>query len=198
MAFATATTLAFAGPLFITALSVPILRSRVGVVRWAAVSLGFVGIIMVLRPGTEIFTAVAIFPVIAAFGYALSSVLVKLFDDTSSTAKINLYTTITTLACSSALVVVTASWQPIASTTDWFWLFAMGMAGGFAVFSMIAAYRLTEPGNLSPFEYFGIPFSFILGWVIFDETPFGTLFPGVLLIVGGGLLIVFRERQLNQ
>ncbi len=64
-----------------------------------------------------------------------------------------------------------------------------------AVFSLIAAYRLTLPSNLSPFEYFGIPFSFVIGWVVFGEAPFERLIPGVFLIVGGGLLIFWRERR---
>ena len=60
---------------------------------------------------------------------------------------------------------------------------------------MISAYRLARPSSLSPFEYFGIPFAFILGWFFFDEAPFGRLIPGVFLIVGGGLLIAWRERR---
>ena len=70
----------------------------------------------------------------------------------------------------------------------------MGGVGGTAVFLLISAYRMADPSSLSPFEYFGIPFSFMLGWVFFNETPFDSLFPGVLLIVGGGLLVVWRER----
>ncbi|MBX2870112.1 MAG: DMT family transporter [Acidiferrobacterales bacterium] len=195
MEFATATTLAFAGPLFITALSVPILKAQVGWARWLAVSIGFVGIIMVMRPSQSALQLLAALPLAAAFGYALSSVLVRLFDTSASTAKINLYTTLATLTCSVALAWWTGSFEPVASLRDWMWFFAMGMAGGFAVFCMIIAYRLTQPGNLSPFEYFGIPFSFIIGWVFFEEAPYGTLFPGVLLIIGGGLLIVWREKR---
>ncbi|MDP7179336.1 MAG: hypothetical protein QF749_13715, partial [Verrucomicrobiota bacterium] len=58
------------------------------------------------------------------------------------------------------------------------------------------AYRSAQPSSLSPFEYFGIPFSFVLGWIFFAETPFEKLFPGVILIVGGGFLIIWRERRL--
>ena len=63
-----------------------------------------------------------------------------------------------------------------------------------AVFLLISAYRMADPSSLSPFEYFGIPFSFLLGWVFFNEAPFDSLFPGVLFIVAGGLLVVWRER----
>ena len=195
MEFATASTLAFAGPLFITTLSVPILGHHVGLVRWLAVLVGFSGIVLVMQPGGDVFQTVAILPVVAAFGYGLSSVLVKLFDDGASTALINLHTTLVTLACSSLLMVGLDLYQPFASITDWMWMLAMGIAGGFAVFTMIAAYRLTQPSNLSPFEYFGIPFSFIIGWVFFAEAPFSKLFPGAFLIAAGGLLIVWRERR---
>ena len=196
MELATASTLAFAGPLFITALSVPILGHRVGLVRWAAVIIGFVGIVWVMRPGSDVFSAVALLPVLAAFGYGLSSVLVKRFDDRHHTALINLYTTIATLVFSTLLMVSIDGYQPVASGEDWLLFLCTGMVGGVAVFCLIVAYRLTEPGNLSPFEYFGIPFSFAIGYFLFDEAPFNTLLPGVFLIVGGGLLIVWRERRL--
>jgi len=195
MELATASTLAFAGPLFITALSVPILRSQVGWIRWTAVVIGFVGIVMVMRPGSGLFSTTALLPVVAAFGYGLSSVLVKLFDSRAHTALINLYTTVVTLICSSILVVVLDGYSPIQSAQDWSMMVSTGLVGGVAVFCLIVAYRLTEPGNLSPFEYFGIPFSFAIGYLIFDEAPIGTLMPGVLFIVGGGLLIVWRERR---
>lgn len=197
MELATASTLAFAGPLFITALSVPILGHRVGWVRWLAVIIGFAGIVLVMRPGGDLFRPVALLPVVAAFGYGVSSVLVKLFDDHEPTALINLYTTFGTLLCSTLLMVVLDGHVPVQSSGDWILLISMGLFGGVAIFCLIVAYRLTQPGNLSPFEYFGIPFSFAIGYFLFDEAPFGTLMPGVLFIVGGGLLIVWRERRLG-
>ena len=56
---------------------------------------------------------------------------------------------------------------------------------------------MTEPSNLAPFTYFGIPIAFALGWLFFAEAPVDDLFPGALLLVGGGLLIIFRERRLS-
>ena len=196
MEFATASTLAFAGPMFITALSVPILKAQVGWMRWMAVVIGFIGIVLVMQPtGSEVFDKAAFLPVVAAFGYALSSVLVRMFDESAPTALINLYTTLAALACSTLLMFSLDSYQPIQSATDWLWMVALGMVGGMAVFCLIVAYRLTQPSNLSPFEYFGIPFSFAIGYLFFDEAPVGKLFPGVILIVAGGLLIVWREKR---
>ena len=99
---------------------------------------------------------------------------------------------------SGILMFATTGYISVTSVTDWIWLIAMGSVGSFAVLSMSSAYRLTVPGNLSPFEYFGIPFSFMLGWIFFDETPFGKLFPGVILVVAGGLLIAWRERRKSE
>ena len=196
--FATATTLAFMGPIFITVLSIPLLKHSVGLWRWAAVTIGFIGVLLVMRPGSDVFTLYALLPICASFGYSLSTVSVRLLDDHVPTATINMYASIGALIGSTTVLFSTTGYIPIESTTDWVWLLAMGTVGGFAVLSMITAYRLTKPGNLSPFEYFGIPFSFVLGWMFFDEMPFGKLFPGVLFIVAGGLLIAWRERRNNR
>ena len=69
--------------------------------------------------------------------------------------------------------------------------------GGCAVLLLITSFRMTEQSNLAPFSYFGIPIAFVLGWVFFDEAPWSDLFPGALLIVAGGLMIIWRERQLG-
>ena len=193
LALATASTLAFAGPLFVAALSVPLLGDRVGLWRWLAVAAGFTGVVLILRPGSDAFTAYALLPIGAALGYALSTVSVRLITDPVSSATINLYGHVGALICSTAFMFATSGYQPVASLEDWLWIVAMGTAGGFGVLLLVMAYRRTEPSNLAPFDFFGIPFAFALGWIFFDETPFDTLFPGVILIVIGGLVIFWRE-----
>ena len=192
--FATASTLAFAGPLFVTTLSIPILGHRVGPWQWAAVAVGFVGILLIMRPGSDIFTIYALLPLGAAFGYALTSVSVRLIDQSVPSVTINLYSTTGAVFGTAVLMALTSGYTPVTSMEDWLFLVAMGTVGGLAVLAMIMSYRLTLPSNLAPFEYFGIPFAFFLGWYFFDEAPFQTLFPGVLFIVAGGMLIVWRER----
>ena len=192
---ATATTLAFAGPLFVTTLSIPMLGHRVGWWRTLAVVLGFIGVVMVMRPGSDAFTVVALLPIAAAFFYALASLSSRFFDEDVSTALISIYASTGALICALVLLLTVGQWTPMTQLTDWFWFMAMGTAGGMAVFLLISAYRMSDPSSLSPFEYFGIPFSFLLGWFFFGEAPFDSLFPGVMLIVGGGLLVVWRERK---
>jgi len=195
MEFAIATSIAFAGPLIITALSVPLLGHRVGLWRWLAVLIGFFGVMLVLCPTSESFTWYAVLPLCAAFAYASVSITARLFDETVQTALINLYSNVGALVGSVGLVIVIGGYVNVGTVDDWIWLVIMGIAGGLAVFCLISAYRLADPSSLSPFEYFGIPFSFCLGWIFFSESPFDQLIPGVFLIVGGGLIIVWREHS---
>ena len=191
--FATAVAIVFAGPFFVTLLSIPILGHRVRVWRWLAVLIGFTGVLLVIRPAADSFTWYALLPLCAALGFASTSVTSQLFDKTIPTALINLYANVASLIGTFALVLLTTGFVPIVEFEHWLWIGVMGLAGGLASFCMISAYRLAEPSSLSPFEYFGIPFSFFLGWYFFAEAPLDRLIPGVFLIIGGGLLIIWRE-----
>ena len=196
MQLATATTLAFSGPLFVTMLSIPLLRHTVGVWRTLAVFIGFFGVVLVMQPGQDAFSWVAILPIGAAFFYALTSLSSRFFDDDVPTALMSIYASIGAMAVSVVFAAVNGDWIMPASLSAWLWFIAMGAAGGVAVLLFITAYRMNDPSSLAPFEYFGIPFSFTLGWVFFNEAPFESLVPGVFFIVGGGWLVLWRERKL--
>ena len=195
MELATASTLTFIGPVFITLLSIPILGHRVGGWRLLAVLTGFAGVLLIMSPGSEVFTPYSLLPLGAALGYSLSTVCVRLVDDDVPTPLINMYASVGALAGALGILLSTTGYQGVDRATDWLLLLAMGLVGGCAVLSLITAYRLAKPSSLSPFEYFGIPFAFVLGWLFFGEAPFDTLIPGVFLIVAGGLLIAWRERR---
>lgn len=194
MAFATASTITYASALFTTALAIPILGERVGWVRWGAVLVGFVGVIMVVQPSSEAFTVYALLPLSAAAFYALVGVTARLFDDDASSPLVNLYSTIAATIGAALIAYFWGGFRPIANLSDMAWIFLMGGFGGAAVLLLTVSYRMTEQSNLAPFSYFGIPLAFIMGWLFFDETPWSALFPGAILIAAGGLLIVWRER----
>ncbi|OSQ51219.1 hypothetical protein MGEO_09130 [Marivita geojedonensis] len=198
MAFATATTISYTTALFTTALAVPILRERVGWVRWSAVAVGFVGVVMILRPGSDAFSWALLLPVGASALYAFSGVTARLIDPEVPTPLFNLYSSVIAAAGSFTLAISIGGFTPVASTSDLAFIVLMGMFGGSAVLCLVVAYRMTEPSNLAPFSYFGIPIAFFLGWVFFAEAPVDDLWPGALLIVIGGLMIVFRERGLRR
>lgn len=164
--------------------------------RWLAVLIGFTGVFLVMQPTASGFSLYAVLPLCAAAGYASISVSAQLFEDDIPTALINLYYNADALIGATVLVIFTGGFVHIGTPKDWLWIIIMETAAGFAAFCMIAAYRSAEPSSLSPFEYFTIPFSFCLGWVFFSEASFEQAFPGVILIVGGGLFIIMRERSL--
>lgn len=198
MAFATATTISYATALFTTALAVPMLGERVGPVRWAAVGIGFVGVVMVMRPGADAFSWVALLPVGAAALYAYAGVSSRLIDPDVPTPLFNLHASLVAMLGSVVLAFSFGGFSPIASVADFGFIVLLGALGGSAVLCLVIAYRMTEPSNLAPFNYFGIPIAFALGWLFFDEAPIDDLFPGAFLIVASGLVIVYRERRLRR
>ena len=198
MAFATATTISYSTALFTTALAVPILGERVGFVRWIAVAIGFVGVVMIMAPGGEDMTWHALLPVGAAFLYAYAGVTSHLIDPEVPTPLFNLYSSSVAACGSIALALALGGFAPIASLWDFGMIVLMGAFGGSAVLCLVISFRMTEPSNLAPFSYLGIPLAFLLGWLFFGEAPIDNLFPGALLIVAGGLMIVHRERRLKR
>ena len=195
MAFATASTISYSTALFTTAFAILILGERIGWVRWSAVLIGFLGVIMVIQPGAEGFSSYALFPLAAAVFYALVGVTARLFDDDVPSAVINLYSSFSSVIGAVLITYFWTGFNKITSTIDMVWIVLMGVLGGTAVLLLVISYRMTEQSNLAPFSYFGIPLSFVLGWLFFNEAPWSTLFPGGVLIAAGGLLIVWRERS---
>ncbi|WP_299026982.1 DMT family transporter [uncultured Sulfitobacter sp.] len=198
LTFATASTITYANSLFAVALAVPLLGEKVGWIRWSAVLIGFVGVIWIVRPGADTFSAAALLPLGAAACYALVGVTARMMDDDVPTPLINLYSSVVALFGAIILTLFTGGFSPVANTTDMLFIIAMGGFGGSAVLLLIMAYRMAEQSNLAPFNYFGIPLAFLLGWVFFDEAPWDELFPGALLIVLSGMLILWRERRLKR
>ena len=180
-----------------TIFAIIFLGEKVGLIRWAAVLVGFIGVIMVMGLGSDAFTWDALLPFGAAALYALSGVTARLMDDDVSSALVNIYSTLIAVAGSILLTLFLGGFSSINSGSDVFWIITMGAFGGTAVLFLVISFRMTEQSNLAPFSYFGIPMAAFFGWLFFDETPFDDLFPGALLIIAGGLLVIWRERQLN-
>ncbi|MGA0301541.1 MAG: DMT family transporter [Paracoccaceae bacterium] len=198
MAFATASTITYSGALFATAFAIPILGERVGIVRWLAVIIGFIGVIFILQPGSDAFTHYSILPLAAAAFYALLTITAKLFDSQVSSALVNVYASLSSTVCAAILTLFLGGFSPISSLDEIFWIIMMGAFGGSAVLLYVVSYRMTEQSNLAPFSYFGIPIAFFFGWAFFDETPWDAIFPGGILIICGGLLIFWRERSFKR
>lgn len=197
LSFATVATITYANALFLVALAVPLLGEKVGIVRWCAVLIGFVGVILVVGPGRDTFSSSALLPICAAFCYALVGVTARMIDEDVPTSLINLYSAGVAAIGALILTPLFGGFTPLHNATDILWIAAMGGFGGSAVLLLVTAYRMADQSDLAPFSYFGIPIAFVLGWVFFGEAPWSELFPGALLIVAGGMIIIWRERRLQ-
>ena len=192
--FATAMTLTFSSPFFIVILSIIFLNDRVGIYRWSAIFIGFFGVVLIVRPGSDIFSFYSIFPILTAIAWAFTVIILKFIPDGHSTAKIQLYTLIFNVIGGVILFFITTGHTEIKSTQDFFLMTLTGILGGTAAILFIYAYRLISASKMASFEYFGIPSSFILGWLFFNEAPWEQLFPGVFVIVFAGMIIIWRDK----
>ena len=207
MELATVQTIAYATPLFVTVMSIFVLHDRVGVWRWSAVILGFVGVMLVmglvrveLDPLGLVFGDIGplgwivFLPLGAAALYGTNLVTMRLFDSEVPTVLINNYTSVWSVLFSAGIVLLfsTSGWQ--APLEAWAMLLGMSLAGGVGVYCISTGYREVAPSAVAPFDYFGLVYALLFGWMFFSEWPWDRLFPGVALIIGAGLLILWRQR----
>ena len=195
---ATVSALGQVSALFIVLLAIFIYKEKVGFWRWTAVVVGFLGAIMIIRPGSDIFSWYSILPICAAFCYASSIVTLRSFKSSVSSAILFLYSA--TSAAFGAMVLAFGSidFTPIKSLIDGFLITSMAVCGGFGVVFLMYAFRNAPAALLAPFSYFGILTSFLIGWIVFDELPIDTLFPGVILILISGFVILWRENRASK
>jgi drug/metabolite transporter (DMT)-like permease len=192
---ATVSALGQTNALFVVLIAIIIYGETVGAWRWGAVILGFVGALLIVQPGTEVFTWTAILPIGAAFCYAASIVTLRSFDKSISSAILYLYSATAAAIGAILLAATTTDFSPIQSVQDGLLIFSMSICGGFGVVFLMFAFRNAPASVLAPFSYFGIITAFVFGWFFFGEFPVDTLFPGILFIVASGLIILWREQQ---
>ncbi|MDR6263829.1 MULTISPECIES: DMT family transporter [Rhodobacterales] len=191
--FALVAALGYTMSLFVVILSVPLLGERVGIWRSIAVVMGFVGAVWIVRPTADSFNLMALLPLGAALFYALSMVTVRLVDRSVSNALLYLYSAISAAVVNVIVVLATTGFDGIENLHDGIQITVMSLLGGCGVICMLISVRMAEPSLLAPFNYFGLISAFTMGWLVFGEAPFDKIFPGVLFIIGGGLLVLWRE-----
>lgn len=190
MPLVNALTLAFTAPLIVTALSVPVLGEHVGPRRWAAVIAGFVGALIILRPGSGLITPAAIAVLIAAAGYAGLAITARKLAATETTFSLSVYVIIGPLLISS--FVLPGNYT--APTGDAWLLFALaGLCSAGAWVGIVGGYRRAPPAVLAPFEYTAIIGAALAGYYIWGEVPDRFVILGGSLIIGSGLYVVYRE-----
>ncbi|MEI2414598.1 DMT family transporter [Orrella sp. JC864] len=184
------TAIAFAAPLCVTALSVIAFGERVDARAWAAVLIGFVGVLIVVRPGMAGFQPAALLPLATAVGYAVMMVSARRIGPEEG-----MLTTMFYIALGQVLVSAAAQpwfWQPVQSQH------ALGIAG-IALFSTLGlglitqGFRIAPASVVAPFDYTGLIWAALIGWLFWDEVPDAWAYTGAALIVGSGLYIAMRQ-----
>ena len=192
---ATVSALAQTNALFVVLIAIILYRENVGIWRWGAVMLGFVGALLIVRPGSDVFSWTAMLPIGAAFCYAASIVTLRSFDKSISSSILYLYSASSAAVGAILLAAATTGFAPVQSVQDGLLILSMSTFGGFGVVFLMYAFRNAPAAVLAPFSYFGILTAFCFGWFLFGEFPVEALFPGILFIVGSGLTIIWREQQ---
>ena len=185
----------FTAPLFVTALSAPLLGEPVGPRRWAAVLVGFAGTLIVLRPGTEAFRPESLLVLCSALCFALAMLLTRWMARTETNTAMLAYSTLGAgIACLPFLGFV---WRPLEAEHLWLFL-ALGILGGIGANFMISAYRHAPAAVIAPFDYTALIWGALLGWFLFQDRPDHFVWLGAAIIVAAGLYITRRESALRR
>ena len=185
-----ALTLGFTAPLMVTALSVPFLGEHVGWRRWTAVVFGFIGVLIILRPGAGLMTPAALAIIAAAFCYACLAITARKLSTTETSFSLSVYVITGPLLFSGLLLP--GDWSaPTAS--GWMLFLLAGVCSSAAWVGIIGGYRRASPAMLAPFEYTALIGGAIAGYYIWHEVPDRWVVTGALVIIGSGLFVVYRE-----
>ncbi len=187
---AEAIAVAFTAPLFITALSVPVLGERVGPARWLAVLVGFAGMLVIVRPGAEAFKPEMLILVAGTAVFALGITYTRRLARTETVTTMFTWTTVVAMAVFGPL----AWWTWKLPQADHMAGFAvLGLIGGMAHYLVIVAYRNAPAAVIAPQEYMALVWGAIIGWIIWSEVPSAWTWLGAAIVAGAGGFIALRE-----
>ena len=182
----------FAAPIFITALSVPILKEKVGIYRWLAIAVGFCGVLIMLRPGTGVFQWASLVVLGSVLVYSLLMITTRALKATESTAALMLYPQLGMTL--TGLILAPFFW--VTPTLSDLGLFALaGTFGSVGVMCVTHAFRLGPAAVISPFEYSALIWASLLGYLFWDELPDSITLVGAGVVIASGLYIVYRETK---
>ena len=191
MPLADAVSIAFVAPLIAVGLSVLILGERVGWRRWAAVAVGFAGMLIIIRPGTGTLQWAALLPVSMAFLYALYQVVTRMIRAAADPLNALFYTALVGAIVCTAVVPFfwkTPDWQ------GWLLLIGTGVFGGVGHYAVIRAYERAEVSLVAPFAYTELLWATLAGWMIFGDLPDIWVYVGAAIIASASIYVLHRER----
>ena len=179
-------------PLLIAALSGPILGEYVGWRRWVAIGIGFIGVLIILKPGLGVFNPAAVIPLIAAVMFATYGLLTRYVSRDDPTATSFFWTgTVGAVAITSVGIWF---WEPMTGS-DWMWMGALCITGSVGHWLLIRCYEVAEVSAVQPFAYFQLVFASAVGITVFGEALQMNVLIGAGIVVAAGLFTLWRERQ---
>ena len=210
MPIATMTVLFLVSPFFITLTSIYFFKSQVGYRRWISILIGFVGVVLICQPETGQFNFYYLIPIIVALSYAFSIIIVKKTADRDTLYQqmiltyliMGLLSGITGLlfgdgrfdtAENSEITFIVRSWQFVEIEST-FKLFAISVLGSVGLLVLMGAYRVADPAVISPYEYSLLIWMILLGYLVWGDVPSFNIAIGMVLIVGAGIYMFYRER----
>jgi len=214
MPLATATALFFASPFLITVFAIFFLKEEVGMRRWSAVIIGFIGVYIILNPDFNDFDYLSLTPVFCAFCYALSMIIIKKTSDKDDVYSQMFHFYIFAITISLIIYFFMGDGQynnfdhPASHFIfrKWFgnlefslpYMIFIGVIGATGFLCFFTAYRIASPAVVSPFEYSILIWATLNGWIFFDEIPNQRTFVGMILIICGSIYIFIREKAQDQ
>jgi drug/metabolite transporter (DMT)-like permease len=185
----------FSAPLLIAGLSPLVLKEKVPLHRWLAICIGFAGVLVIMRPGTESFRPEALFAFASAVLYALGALMARRLGSIDPPATTSFYTGLAFLLVSGPFTLGMPGYWVDPDWTALGYVTVCGLIAGTAHFLLIQGYRLGEAAVVAPFEYSTLLWAVILGFAIWGDVPsWGTL-GGVLLVAASGLYVLRTERR---
>lgn len=189
---AEATAIAFSAPLFVTMLAVPLLSERPGPVQWTATCIGFIGVLLIVRPGGAAFTLAALVPLGTALAYCLLMLTARMLGRRETIWATMLYATLVPLAITGVLL-------------PWFWeapalehlpyFIGLGFSGGLAMTLITQGFRIGIASVVAPFDYTGLVWATAFGWIIWGEIPHGLSVLGGVVIGVCGVYLAYRQAR---
>jgi len=186
--------ISFSNPLWVCALSPLLLGERVGPRRWAAVIVGFIGVLVIIRPGTASFHWAMLLSVVCALSAGLYQIATRKVGGSDHALTSLLYVSISGTA--GALPFAPIEWV---TPAWWAWLLLVlaALYGSVGHLMLTQAHRLAPAPVLAPFVYTQIISMIIIGYVVFGDVPDGATLLGALVVVASGLYVFYREQQLK-
>ena len=214
MSLAMANALFFSSPFFISILAIVFLGEKVGIRRWLAIIVGFLGVYIVLNPNFENFDYTKLAPVACALFYAISMTITKITSDKDSVYSQMFHLYIGAIGISIIFFIFTGKGQfntfsdPTLQfilrewftnpTYSWPFILIMGLVASLSFYFVFSAYSIASPSVVSLFEYSLIIWAIIIGYLLFNDIPTVRTFIGVALIIGAGVYIYIREKARDQ